>query len=44
MNTTALTARDTALRTARTRNHALEEAIFASFPALRDAACQAARL
>ncbi|MET4703336.1 hypothetical protein [Frigoribacterium sp. UYMn621] len=42
--TTASTARETALRTARTRNHALEEAIFLSFPALKDAARQAVKL
>ena len=32
------------LRTARTRNFELEEAIYSSFPALRDAARMAARL
>ena len=37
-------ARTNGIRTARTRNQELEEAIFLSFPALRDAARMAARL
>jgi hypothetical protein len=41
---TVHTERETALRTARTRNFELEEAIFLSFPALRDAARMAERL
>jgi hypothetical protein len=41
---TVHTERETALRTARTRNFELEEAIFVSFPALRDAARMAERL